>query len=111
MYRNCSLSGIRALPPIHIALGTFLLLWVVMFTGLAWGNSGSMPTGLMAVFDFVFVDVLYMTGWRLWMGLHPNAPPIGFYTASSIGYSILAVLVAAWFHALNTVRQHVEPDS
>ena len=108
MYRNYSLLGLRPVTPIHIALGTFLLLWVVMFAGLAWGNSGLMPASLMAVFNFVFVDVLYLTGWRLWIGLLPDASPIGFYTASSIGYSILAVLVAAWFHVLNIVRRPAE---
>lgn len=89
--------------PVHIALGTFLLLWVMMFAGLAWARSGLMPASLTAAFDLVFVDVLYMTGWQLSMGLLP-ASEVGFVIASAIGYSILALLVAAWFHVLSILR-------
>lgn len=103
MYRNYSTPELRPVTPLHIALGTFLLLWVVMFTGLTWGNSGLMPASLMAAFELVFVDILYMTGWRLCMGLLP-ASSIGFYTASAIGYAILALLVAAWFHVFRIAR-------
>lgn len=103
MYRNYSTPELRPVTSIHIALGTFLLLWVVMFTGLAWGRSGLMPASLMAAFDFVFVDVLYMTGWRLSVEFLPVSS-IGFYPASTIGYTILALFVAAWFHVLSIVR-------
>lgn len=102
MYRSSSTPEWRPATPVHIACSTFLLLWVVQFTGLAWGSSGSMPAELMTAFDFVFVDVLYMTGWRLSMGLLP-ASAIGFYAASGIGYAILAVLAATGFHVLKTV--------
>lgn len=103
MYRSSSTSEWRPVTPVQVACSTFLLLWVVQFTGLAWGSSGSMPAGLMAAFDFVFVDVLYMTGWRLSRGLLP-ASSVGFYAASGIGYAILAVVAATWFHVLKTVR-------
>lgn len=104
MNRNYSTPELRPVTPIHIALGTFLMLWLVMFTGLAWGNSGFMPPSLMVSFDFIFVDVLYSIGWHLWMNLHPTTSSIGFYAASSIGYSIVALFVAAWFHVLSTIN-------
>lgn len=103
MVRNHSTPDLRPERPIHIALGTFLLIWVVQFTGLAWGNSGSMPGLLMDVHNFVYVDVLYRPVWRLLGGVLP-ASSIGFYTASTVGYAILALLVAAWFHVLRIAR-------
>lgn len=103
MQRTPSAPEVRTVTPVHIALGTFLLLWLVMFLGLAWGNSGYMPRSLMAMFDFVFVDVLYTTGWHLWMNLHPTTAPIGFYAASAIGYAIAASFVAVWFHVLSAL--------
>lgn len=88
---------------IHIALGTFLLLWIVQFTGRVWGDSGSMPASLMEAFNFVFIDIFYMTGWHLSMGLLP-ASSVGYYVASAIGYAILAVVAATWFHVMSAVR-------
>ncbi len=103
MVRNYSTPELRPESPIHIALGSFLLIWIVWFIGLIWGNSGSMPGILMGVFNFVYVDILYRPVWELLSGVLP-ASSIGFYTASTIGYTILSLLVAAWFHVLSIAR-------
>lgn len=103
MVRNYSTPELRPESPIHIALGAFLLLWIVQLTGLAWGNSGTMPGIFMGVYNFVYVDILYRPVWELLGGVLP-ASSIGFYTASTIGYVTLSLLVAAWFHVLSITR-------
>lgn len=57
----------------------------------------------MGVFNFIYVDILYQPVWKLLINILPVSS-IGFYTASTIGYAALSLLVAAWFHVLNLAR-------
>lgn len=103
MYRNYHVPDIRSAASVRIALGTFVMLWVVSLAGLVWGRSGTMPSPLMAAFDFVYIDVLYMTGFELRMSVHSGLRlrgPLGYVISSSIGYAILALFAATWYHVL-----------
>ena len=104
MHNTYIRPDIGSISAIHVAVGTFLILWVTLFAGLVLGGTGLLPTPVLAAFEFVFIDLLYMTGWRIWIDVRPSSSPIGFYPASLIGYSILACLVAAWYHVLDYVR-------
>lgn len=103
MYRSYSIPELRPVTSIHIAVGTFLLVWLVWFIGLTWGNTGTMPDVLMAVFNLIYVDILYRPVWGVLVGVLPVSS-VGYYTASTIGYALLSLLVAAWFHVLNLAR-------
>lgn len=103
MVQNYSTPELHPESPVHVALGTFLLVWIVWFTGLTWGNTGTMPGILMGAFNFIYVDLLYQPAWKLLINIFPVSS-IGFYTASTVGYAVLSLLVAAWFHVLSLAR-------
>lgn len=103
MYRGYGISELRPVTSLHIAASTFLLVWIVWFIGLTWGNTGTMPGILMEVFSLIYVDILYRPVWELLISVLPVSS-VGFYAASTIGYALLSLLVAAWFHVLNLVR-------
>jgi hypothetical protein len=104
MARNFRTPNLRPERPVYIAVGTFLLLWVVFFIGLSWGRTGTMPGILMEVFEFIYIDILYQPVWVLLRTVLP-ASPLGYYTASTIGYVVLSLFVAGWVHVLNLARR------
>lgn len=104
MYRTDSIPEVRPVSSVHVAVGTFLLLWIVWFIGLTWGRSGLMPGMLMGAFDFVYVDLLYQPAWTFLINVLPVSS-VGYYPASTFGYALLSVFVAAWVHVLRLARE------
>lgn len=100
------LPSVRSIPSTLVAIGTFTLLWVLLLFGLGGVRSGYLPSPLLHAFDFVFVDILAMTGFKLWMAVHPASftpNRVSFAITSSIGFTVLAIVIAIWHFVLSRV--------
>lgn len=100
------LSSVRSIPSTLVAVGTFAVLWGLLLLGLGGVRYGFLPSPLLDVFDFVFVDILAMTGFKLWIAVRPASftpNRVSFAITSSIRFTVLAIVIAIWHFVLSRV--------